>query len=131
MQPGREAERRLEATDDPREILALLAEVKSLQEAHRRAVDLSGHDVSAHGEPTEDPSGRLRLDAVGYSQTMLSIIGWTAAHLRVEVVRAVDLDGQQNNGTVRVENVSSNLLARRIPGSALATSEEDLALGQA
>ena len=75
----REAERRLKATDDPREILALLAEVKSLQEAHRRAVDLSGHDVSAHGEPTEDPSGRLRLDAVGYSQTMLSIIGWTAA----------------------------------------------------
>jgi hypothetical protein len=49
----REAERRLEATDDPREIPALLAEVKSHHEAYRRAVDLSGHDVSGHGERTE------------------------------------------------------------------------------
>jgi hypothetical protein len=51
----REAERRLEATDDPHETAALVAEVDRLHEAYRRAVDRSGHDVTAHGEPTEDP----------------------------------------------------------------------------
>ena len=51
----REAERRLEATDDPHEIPALVAEVERLHEAYRRVVDRSGHDVTAHGEPTEHP----------------------------------------------------------------------------
>ncbi len=49
----RDAERRLEATDDPREIPLLLTEVKRRHEAYRRAVDLSGHDVMGHGEPSD------------------------------------------------------------------------------
>ena len=51
----REAERRLDASDDPHEIPALVAEVARLHEAYRRAVDRSGHDVTGHGEPTEGP----------------------------------------------------------------------------
>jgi hypothetical protein len=51
----RQAERRLEATDDPHEIPALVAEVERLHEAYRRAVDRSADDVTAHGKPTEDP----------------------------------------------------------------------------
>jgi len=52
----RDAERRLEATDDPHEIPALVAEVERLHEAYRRAVAPFGHDVRAHGEPRNDPS---------------------------------------------------------------------------
>jgi hypothetical protein len=49
----RDAERRLEATDDPHEIPALVAEVKRTHEAYRRTVDVSSHDVTAHGEPAD------------------------------------------------------------------------------
>jgi hypothetical protein len=49
----REAERQLKASDDPREIPALVAEVERLHQAYRQAVDVSAHDVSAHGEPTD------------------------------------------------------------------------------
>jgi hypothetical protein len=52
----RDAERRLEATDDPHEIPVLVAEVEMFHAAYRRAVDPSGHDVRAHGEPRKDPS---------------------------------------------------------------------------
>jgi hypothetical protein len=52
----REAERQLEATDDPRAIPALLAEVARLHEAYRMAIEAQG-DVSAHGEPS-DPRER-------------------------------------------------------------------------
>ena len=48
----REAERRLEATDDPRKIPALLAEVARLHEAYRMAVQPQ-EDVTAHGEPSD------------------------------------------------------------------------------
>ena len=51
----REAERSLEATDDPRDVPALVAEVERLHGAYRRVVDLSAHDVMAHGEPTVPP----------------------------------------------------------------------------
>ena len=50
----REAERRLEATDDPRSIPALLAEVARLHEAYRTAVQAQ-EDVSAHGDPSDPP----------------------------------------------------------------------------
>ncbi len=48
----REAERRLEACEDPDEVRALGAEVERLHEAYRRTVDLSSQDVHGHGEPS-------------------------------------------------------------------------------
>ena len=54
----REAQRRLEAADDPDEILALTAEAARLHEAYRKALVAAAEalDVRAHGEPA-DPGG--------------------------------------------------------------------------
>ena len=51
----REAQRRLEAAEDPDEIPALTAETARLREAYRRAIAAAAHalDVKAHGEPSD------------------------------------------------------------------------------
>ena len=54
----REAQRRLEAAEDPDEIPALTAEAARLHEAYRKAIAVEAEalDVKAHGEPS-DPGG--------------------------------------------------------------------------
>ena len=51
----REAQRRLEAAEDPDEIPALTAEAARLHEAYRKAIAAAAEelDVKAHGEPRE------------------------------------------------------------------------------
>ena len=51
----REAQRRLEATEDPDEIPALTAEAARLHEAYRKALAAAAEalDVRAHGEPPD------------------------------------------------------------------------------
>ena len=50
----REAQRRLEATEDPDEIPALTAEAARLHEAYRKAIAVEAQalNVKAHGEPS-------------------------------------------------------------------------------
>ena len=51
----REAQRRLEAAEDPDEIPALTAEAARLHEAYRKALAAAAEalDVRAHGEPSD------------------------------------------------------------------------------
>ena len=51
----REAQRRLEAAEDPDEILALTAEASRLHESYRKAIAAAARalDVRAHGEPRD------------------------------------------------------------------------------
>ena len=50
----REAQRRLEAAEDPNEIPVLTAEAARLHEAYRKAIAAAAEelDVKAHGEPS-------------------------------------------------------------------------------
>ena len=52
----REAQRRLEAAEDPNEIPALTGEAARLHEAYRKALVAAAEalDVRAHGKPTEE-----------------------------------------------------------------------------
>lgn len=52
----REAQRRLEAAEDPDEIPGLTAEAARLHEAYRRAIAVEAEalDVKAHGERSDD-----------------------------------------------------------------------------
>ena len=51
----REAQRRVEAAEDPDEIPALTAEAARLHEAYRKAIAVEAEalDVKAHGEPPD------------------------------------------------------------------------------